>query len=819
MSRRTAAATAVGEALGLELGQPRRSSTSHPPDEASVRRRSTTASVDDVNTSALEASLRLPDVRLDVPTTTSSPPKKKDQQVRPPEAYDTLRTSEDVMAIGALSKVEAEFDFAIVLKPVRGEDGARSIPQTSNLKAFYRKHPTQAKVALLRQLHATGLQTKKLRALDGRQTLIKVKAPPHVLELGAEKTRLKKQRKVDGMWVEFASDIRESFADFHDGQMHFLDSEKQSIVFNLLTTEDGAGLTEHRSGAPSSPLTPRSDLLVIVQQMLPLHKADLSWLRAHWVCYWRPAPCPTRTAVATFALGLYRFFRYALDQPLDGVAQYFGEQVAFYFAWLQLYTRWLLLPTAVGAGLFYEQVRTQSLNQPLAPFYALFMAIWASAFLVAWRREANALAHRWGVLGYEDEEIFRPEFYGNRPGDRHYSSWKRWLKYGATHLVVLMAIGAVLVVMYYAFSTRDALAEHSLAVRANLTQLSWASLAAASGDLDAGFWFYLLVTPMLYGLCIPVADVAFTLLAARMTAWENHKTESAFQSALILKVFPFRFVHVFATLYYYAFAAGDNLLRVGIQLATFMLSGQMWHNVVKTGLPLMRRALEQRRKRAATTALLKAAPLGQSTAAAHRQCVRLEQASSGVWDEWRLGTYDTFDDYTEMLIQFGYVGFFSIAFPLAPLLALLNNLVALRADAFKLCHTKQRPIARKASGIGIWFPVLQAMAALAVVTNCLHVAFTTTQIERLVPGISPANKVWVVFAAEHLVLLLQVAIACAVPSMTKEVKDKVRKEKALAKRSSAKAVAAKLAAAPVASLVDDDDGTDSDGPDAKDSAL
>ena len=52
------------------------------------------------------------------------------------------------------------------------------------------------------------------------------------------------------------------------------------------------------------------------------------------------------------------------------------------------------------------------------------------------------------------------------------------------------------------------------------------------------------------------------------------------------------------------------------------------------------------------------------------------------------------------VIQFGYVTFFSWAFPLAPLCALINNVVEMRTDAYKLCHNTQRPIAHKASGIG-----------------------------------------------------------------------------------------------------------------------
>jgi len=289
---------------------------------------------------------------------------------------------------------------------------------------------------------------------------------------------------------------------------------------------------------------------------------------------------------------------------------------------------------------------------------------------------------------------------------------------------------------------RDRLQEASIRKRnelaANLTiEFSFNNLGKLDMLNDVKFWFYFLITPILYGLLIPLFDHIYTKLAKKMNNWENHKTESSYQTHLILKVFPFRFVHVFATLYYYAFSAGSNLLRVAIQLAAFMLSGQMWNNVVKTGLPLITRKYMTHKKRQATTELIKKSPMfnvdtkGQvvdmkNNAAMNnviqQQCVRLEQASSQVWEvssqhkfcycikfspldvhqECQLGKYDTFQDYTEMLIQFGYVSFFYIAFPLAPLLDLINNLISLRADAFKLCHTKQRPIAHKASDIGIW---------------------------------------------------------------------------------------------------------------------
>ena len=97
----------------------------------------------------------------------------------------------------------------------------------------------------------------------------------------------------------------------------------------------------------------------------------------------------------------------------------------------------------------------------------------------------------------------------------------------------------------------------------------------------------------------------------------------------------------------------------------------------------------------------------------------------------------------QVMIQFGYVTFFSMAFPLAPLCAMVNNFAEMRCDAFKLCHISRRPPAVPAEGIGVWLTVLRIMSAMAVVTNCMHIGVTSDQVGRFLPGITEAGKVWV----------------------------------------------------------------------------
>nr|XP_023695496.1 anoctamin-5-like [Paramormyrops kingsleyae] len=99
-----------------------------------------------------------------------------------------------------------------------------------------------------------------------------------------------------------------------------------------------------------------------------------------------------------------------------------------------------------------------------------------------------------------------------------------------------------------------------------------------------------------------------------------------------------------------------------------------------------------------------------------------------------------------MVIQFGFITLFVASFPLAPLLALFNNIVEIRVDAWKFTTQFRRPVAAKAHSIGAWEEILNAMAILSVVTNAFIVAFTSDMIPRLVyyyayhPGNSPTME-------------------------------------------------------------------------------
>lgn len=87
----------------------------------------------------------------------------------------------------------------------------------------------------------------------------------------------------------------------------------------------------------------------------------------------------------------------------------------------------------------------------------------------------------------------------------------------------------------------------------------------------------------------------------------------------------------------------------------------------------------------------------------------------------------TFDDYLELVIQFGYVMLFAPVFPLAALCALINNILEIRSDAFKLCFVFQRPFATgsdhlRSIGECPWTNIFYYLSIVAIVTNCALMA-------------------------------------------------------------------------------------------------
>lgn len=91
-----------------------------------------------------------------------------------------------------------------------------------------------------------------------------------------------------------------------------------------------------------------------------------------------------------------------------------------------------------------------------------------------------------------------------------------------------------------------------------------------------------------------------------------------------------------------------------------------------------------------------------------------------------------FTEYLEMVLQYGFVTIFVTAFPLAPLFALINNMLEMRLDAKKFIKYFRRPVPQRVKDIGVWMPLLNIVGRIAIVSNAFIIAFSSNFIPKLV---------------------------------------------------------------------------------------
>jgi hypothetical protein len=260
-----------------------------------------------------------------------------------------------------------------------------------------------------------GLEVKCVFCWDLRRIILKIRCPQWRLEEVAEKIHMKLRNR-DGAVRRFKVSRRETFApNGHAGQL-FRSTERQQVIDFIIRSKIKDGGAE---------LDENTELGAHIVQRFPLHMhARLLDIRHHWVTFWKrdppgivplpwsPFSVPVSVSVHRTRASFQHVFTGLLTQPLDSISEYFGEKIAFYFAYQAFYTRCLVVPSFLGLIVFIVQMRVE-LDHLLCLPYSVCIMVWACFVLVFWRQRASELAYKWGMLDYEvidtiiDETFYR----------------------------------------------------------------------------------------------------------------------------------------------------------------------------------------------------------------------------------------------------------------------------------------------------------------------------------------------------------------------------------------------------------------------------
>lgn len=508
-------------------------------------------------------------------------------------------------------------------------------------------------------------------------------------------------------------------------------------------------------------------------------------------------------------------------QPLWKIRNYFGEMIALYFAWVGEMTTSLWIPMLLGFAIFLYGLKVSveaneskfnipsnisdserlkyeveallttfrsSFDNDVTPYFALIICIWGTMFLERWKRKNAQLAYEWDVDNFEHNEPDRPQFYGLKVKKDPVTQEPNWfypfkrqiLKFTISvstllFMMMIVLVSVVGVIVYRLFTTIE-YCPGMTAIQCLVTST--------------------LVSAVLNAVSILILGKLYEILAFKLTEWENHRTQTLYDDALVTKMFAFQFVNSYASCFYIAFfrgrfevfgytdeCVGDSgtcMSQLSFQVLILMIIRPFPRIAKDLIIPLIRKLW---RSRPNWCCRINACPCDCcnkinriSTEEAKDVYEANKRLLSNFLERERLkhplGDF-TLNEYTEKVIQYGFLMLFAASFPLAPLMAILLNLIDIRIDAKRMLWSNRRPIAYIRQDIGKWFGILNFVNTVGVITNGFLIGFTSTWAS----SFDLSSKLWIVLGFEHIVFALKFLIAYLIPDVPRDVQLSIRREK------------------------------------------
>ncbi|CDO97942.1 unnamed protein product [Coffea canephora] len=431
-------------------------------------------------------------------------------------------------------------------------------------------------------------------------------------------------------------------------------------------------------------------------------------------------------------------------QPIDEICSYYGMKIATYFAFLGMYTRWLLFPAAFG--LILHLIDFGSLQLFVLPVFFVSLVMWAVLFFQFWKRKNSALLSRWQVnqapgAGREHKAFdlewslfqYPSELMKKQGSDKiiekevyQREEWlRRFMRYRNDFVVILSIICLQLPF-----------------------ELAYAHLyEVVTSDL------------LKFGLTVVylLAIQYFTRIGGKMAVdLVNREISNNIEyraDSLVYKVFGLYFMQSYVGLFYHTLLH-RNIMTLRQVLIQRLIFSEVLENLLENSIPYLKysfkkyRAVRTKRK-------------GERGSFAGK-FPRVEKEylkpaySASISEELEDGL---FDDFLELALQFGMIMMFACAFPLAFTFATLNNITEIRTDALKLLVMLRRPIPRHDATIGAWLNIFQFLIVMSICTNCVLLVCLYDREGKW--NISPGLAA--ILLMEHALLLIKFLFSHIVP--------------------------------------------------------
>ena len=435
-------------------------------------------------------------------------------------------------------------------------------------------------------------------------------------------------------------------------------------------------------------------------------------------------------------------------KSIDSMSNYYGQNVSIYFQFMTFYIKYLTLPAVFGVLrqlIGFINPEASLLVFELDLLYCVMIIIWSTLFIRYWRQKSAEICLKSGSSGtgfvvsdnrYDFKGIIRVNPATELPEYWFPKSKKLWLylKSSLFHFPLMMFSFFIMILFLNMLGYVDP--SHWVYVR-SLSSLSEKSAIFDKTTARAN------IPTIFQSLSMVILSTINKKLAYKTTNWENHKTNTQYNNTIIFKRFLFEIINTFTHLLYIAFWRLE-LQALQAELIALYTTDEIRRLVFESLIPYFKS------KRSAST--LKKRSKDEMYSPEHYIEEKLI--------EIQLPIYDSYDDYLEMIIQFGYITLFAGAFPLSGIFSLMFNVLETTSDAFKLKYAYRRPIPRLVNGIGSWQSWINFMSHISLMTNTILIAYSSLLKKAVGDELFPNDEceqyklLVLVFLLEHAIFVI-----------------------------------------------------------------
>ena len=433
------------------------------------------------------------------------------------------------------------------------------------------------------------------------------------------------------------------------------------------------------------------------------------------------------------------------------IRNFYNEEIAYYFLWITSLVKWLIIPAILGIIVNYSNKiminPDGSHNHTILLLLSAFLALWGTAFLNYWDQKEKIFNYIWGTESFQrsepDSEAFVPDGFVTLVFNRQFpyvSATKTICKQLVSYIVLFLMLTAIVIGVYIIFMLKVIL------IKKYPEQQTYIGILSALENT----------------VLIAIMSSLYSMIAYKLNDWQNYRKDFQRMNALAVKFILYDLINNFYPLFYiafikkatifgkeaeqcYGFGGNDSCLEeIEIQLYT-TLSVNFGLNFLEIGLPIFHQgarmiALKKKLE-------IKGIKIGQSNEDNISALSPHSIDHQMILDEYT----EMISEYSEILVDLGYLLLFGVVAPLVPFLVLLLVYTEKFFDSYKIFFLSRVKLLDQSNGLNIYNTVFRLIVYGGMFSN---VAFLIFGDNYFMPTKNISYKIVLYCAVEFVIFIL-----------------------------------------------------------------